>query len=53
MSGSTTLTLTKMSEEGFAFPERSWTMESDRRPSRSPGDLVVGGEPMKLAGVVS
>ena len=30
-----TMTLTKMYEEGSAFPERSWTMESDRRPSRS------------------
>jgi hypothetical protein len=28
------LTLTKMSEEGSASPERSWTMESDKRLSR-------------------
>jgi tRNA(Met) C34 N-acetyltransferase TmcA len=28
------VTLTKISEEGSAFPERIWTMESDRRPSR-------------------
>jgi len=36
------LTLAKMSEEGSAFPERSWTMEGDRGPSRSKGALMRG-----------
>jgi len=34
-AGATKVTLAKMSEEGSAFPERSWTMEGDRGPSRS------------------
>jgi len=47
------MTLTEMPEEGSAFPEQSWTMESDRRPFKKRGDLIVGGGPVKRAGVMS
>ena len=47
------LTVTEMPEEGSAFPEQSWTMESDRRPFKKRGDLIVGGGPVKRAGVMS